>query len=226
MESLSVALPNLEILTLGDFPCRFNTYPTTIRSFLSLSIHCTKLRRLGIHFRTEKLEVDILLLLGYAYSRGLHSRPKCPLELLVVGDMDIKVQRDDPALVVVALGTLMIFPSLTTFTSSPRRLWTPLGVLMEGLRKAGEPTVAFTEALMNGASQLMERVENGNPVYPVVSFCLPIKFVAINGILCYSQRPSLVQDEVVRIVCEPLRKLSGGNECGTDRGFDVELGGS
>ena len=215
MESLAIALPNLEILALGGSPCGLNTCPTTARSLLSFSIHCTKLKHLSIHFSTENLEVDILDLLGYAYSHDLHLRPKCPLKELFVGTMDIEVRRNSPVL--VALGMLMIFPSLTTFTpslSSP--FWTRMGVLMEGLRGTGEPA---TEVLMSGVSQAREQADNGDLVRAIVSFCHPIEFVTINGILCYSQHLSFLQAKNVHIACEPLSKLFFGDECGHRRWF-------
>ena len=84
VERLAIALPNLEALTLGGWPCHGDTCPTTVRSLLFLSVHCTKLRHLNIHFRMANLRADMLDLLGYAYSQGLHSKPKCPLNALVV----------------------------------------------------------------------------------------------------------------------------------------------
>ena len=96
IEHLAIALPRLEAPTLGKWPCKAGTYPTTVRSLLSLSILCTKLRHLNIHFRTEDLQAGMWELLVDTYSQGLQSKPKCPLTTLVTGEMILGLPEDVP----------------------------------------------------------------------------------------------------------------------------------
>jgi len=198
VEHLAIALPKLEVLTLGSWPCNADTCPTTVRSLLFLSIHCTKLKRLNIHFRTANLRADILALLGYAYSQGLHLRPKCTLEALVTGEMFIKLTDHDTVL--ISMGMLMIFPSLAKFVSrSPH--WAQLDVMVKVLGQVrGMATV--TENLMMCLNEARESVENGVPVRSAVSSRLLVSVVGpyIDKVtLC-----SFSQDEIARIVCEPF----------------------
>ena len=77
VERLAIALPKLEAVSLGEWPCMpADTCPTTIRSLLSFSIHCLKLRYLNTHFRTANLRVDVMDMFVNAYSQGLHLRPE------------------------------------------------------------------------------------------------------------------------------------------------------
>jgi hypothetical protein len=166
VERLAIALPNLEALTLGESPCDQNTCPTTVRSLLSLSVHCTKLRHLNIHFRTENLRADMLDLLSYAYSQGLHLRPKCSLGALKVGEMLPKLADYDPML--VSIGMLMIFPSLVKFsTRSPA--WAKMEMMVKAMGKVGEPLTTMTENLMETLNEVREHAENGYPTLSAVS---------------------------------------------------------
>ena len=165
VERLAIALPKLEALTLGEQPCRADTCPTTVQSLLSLSLHCTRLKHLNIHFRTANLRADILALLGNAYSQGLHLRPRCALETLVTGEMSIELTDHDTTL--ISMGMLTIFPSLSKFVSrSPR--WAQLGVLMKIFGQI-EGLTAVTENFMRCLNEVIESVENGVPVRSAVS---------------------------------------------------------
>ena len=167
-ECLAIALPKLEALSLCEWPCDADTCPTTIRSLLSFSIHCPKLRYLSIHFRTANLRVDMLDLLSYAYTQGLHSRPKCILNGLAVGEMPIELVDYDPGL--ISIGMLMIFPSLTNFvTKSPT--WGRLEPLVKALGQA-EGIVDLTEKLTMCLSEVRESEGNGIPGRSAVSFHL------------------------------------------------------
>jgi len=166
VESLAIALPKLEALTLGTWPCNSNTCPTTFRSLLFLSIHCTKLKHLTIHFRTSDIRADMLDLLRYAYSQGAFSRPRCPLEALVTGEMLSGLADHDSTL--ISIGMLMIFPSLVKFITRAS-----LGVRVEVMVRppgpVGEAITTLTESLMRVYSQVRERAMNGDPIPPVVS---------------------------------------------------------
>ena len=160
VECLAIALPKLEALTLGEWPCDSDTCPTTIRSLLSLSIHCPKLRYLNLHFRTTNLRADILDLLGDAYSQGLHLRPKCVLRTLVTQDMPLNLSDYDPVL--VSIGLLMIFPSLDMFVASPS-VWTQLGFLVKVFGLVRTTILVMTEQLMECLSQARESVDGRVP---------------------------------------------------------------
>ena len=165
-ERLAIALPKLEALSLGERPCRADTCPTTIRSLLSFSIHCPKLRYLSIHFRTANLRADMLDLLSYAYTQGLHSRPKCVLNGLMIGEMRGDFADSDPGL--ISIGMLMIFPSLTKFgTRSPA--WGRLELLVNTLRQT-EGTAHLTEKLVMYISRARELARDGTPGRSAVSF--------------------------------------------------------
>ena len=173
VEQLAIALPKLKALTLGGWPCSGDTCPTTVRSLLSLSVHCTKLDHLSIHFRTANLRADMLDLLGYAYSQGLQSRPKCPLGALVVGEMFPKLADYDPAL--ISIGMLMIFPSLVKLaTRSP--VWAKVGVMVKCLGQAGEQLTIVTENFMRILDEAREQAENGTPTRSAVSTRLSFSF--------------------------------------------------
>jgi len=111
VEGLAIALPRLEILMLGQWPCAANTCPTTFLSLLLLSIHCTKLKRLCIHFHMTNMLTEVMAMLDYAYSHDLHRRPKCALEMLVTGEQIPQLK--DYEIELVSMGMAIIFPSLT-----------------------------------------------------------------------------------------------------------------
>jgi len=117
IEALSIALPRLECLTLGEWPCNANPCPTTVLSLLFLSVHCTSLKHLSIHFRTTNIRMDVITMLDYACSHDLYWRPKCVLETLVTGDQ-IPVFGDHKT--VVSTGMAIILPSLTWFEGTMR----------------------------------------------------------------------------------------------------------
>ena len=170
-ERLAVALPNLETLSLCERPCDVDTCPTTIRSLLSFSIHCLKLRYLNIHFRTANIQADMLDVLGYAYSQGLHLRPKSGLKALATGWIYIELSDYDPAF--ISMGMLMIFPSLNKSVKRPlsytRSLaWDQLEVLMKTFRQNGM-AANFTEKFMMHFNEARESGENGVPVRSAVS---------------------------------------------------------
>lgn len=204
VERLAIALPKLEALTLGGWPCGSDTCPTTVRSLLSLSIHCIKLRYLSIHFRTANLRADLLELLDYAYSHGLQSRPKCPLGTLVTGEMPLELAEHD--FVLVSMGMFMIFPSLVKFSSrSP--VWAKLELMVMAFGRVGGQITAVTESFIKVLKEAREQAQNGSPVRSVVSIRLSFDLtcgcgwvrIFIDITLC-----SFLKDEMTRIVCGPL----------------------
>jgi len=204
VERLTVALPKLEAVTLGEWPCSSGTCPTTIRSLLSFSIHCPKLRYLNIHFRTANLRADMLDLLGYAYSQGLHLRPKCILKTLVTQTMPLELSGYDPVL--LSFGMLMIFPSLGQFYSRSGGAWVRLQAVAMTLEKVG--TVAnLTEGLMQSLNKVRtESVGGVVPADTAVSSSLPFGSTCEHG---WAVCSLMLQEKVARVFCEPLSLLLG-----------------
>jgi hypothetical protein len=209
VERLAIALPKLEALSLGERPCGADTCPTTIRSLLFLSIHCTKLKYLNIHFRTANLRADMLDMLGYAYSQDLHSKPKCALKTLVTGEMYITLSDYDPGL--ISMGMLMIFPSLTKFVTTSSA-WARLEYLVNALRPARGLAV-MTEKFMGCLNEVRGLAENGVvPVRSAVSSRLSFGLSGGYGWVCLFidvTLRSFLQDEIARIICEPLSLTLG-----------------
>ena len=202
VERPAIAPPKLEALTLGGLPCSADTCPTTVRSLLFLSVNCTGLKHLNIHFRVANLQVDILDTLCYAYSQGLHSRPKCALEALVTGEMHFKLADHNSTL--VSLGMLMVFPSLVKFNTMSTA-WAELEVVMNVSRQV-KGLEAVTENLMRCLNEVRESVESGAPVRSIVSSRF-FGLISESGRVCIFIDVTLCsfpQDEMVRIVCEPL----------------------
>lgn len=165
IEHLAIALPRLEALTLG-WPCSDKACPTTVRSLLSLPVHCTRLRLLNIHFRTENLRADMLELLVYAYSQSLQSKPKCPLKALGTGEIMLDLSEDAP--LIISMGMLMIFPSLVKFTTASP-VWTEVEAMVIVLGLTGERGRAVTENYVKIFFEAKELAENGVPMLPPVS---------------------------------------------------------
>ena len=107
---LAMALAQLESLLLGR-PCSKNTCLTTIACLLPISVHCSKLKKLNIHFNTTNIVDDLKNILEDSRFQQLRSLPRCPLTSLNVHDMPLSL--DEPDLETVAKGMVDIFPSLT-----------------------------------------------------------------------------------------------------------------
>ena len=136
VEHLALALPKLEVLVLGETPCGANTCPTTILSLLFLSVHCASLKLLSVHFRTIHMAMDVMAMVDYAHSHGLHQRPKCALGILVARNQIPPLA--DYELALVSMGISTIFPSLTRIQGS--REWGYLKHLVTMCGKVQEST--------------------------------------------------------------------------------------
>ena len=204
VEHLVTALPKLEAVTLGEWPCDSDTCPTTIRSLLSFSIHCLKLRYLNIHFHTAYLQTDIMNMWCNGYSQGLHSRPKSSLTTLVTQGMPIDLSVHNPLF--VSIGMLTIFPSLTRFVSSSSA-WTRLEVGVKGLGLDPE-LPALTEKLMGILCRMKAQVAE-NPELLESSAVSPyLLFTSVGGLTDVALR-SLLRDEVSELLSEVLLHVSG-----------------
>ena len=165
VEILAIAMPKLEILTLGQWPCGANTCPTTVLSLLFLSIHCTKLKQLSIHFRTLNMPAEIMAMVDYVSSHDLFQRPKCPLDTLVIGDQIPHLEDHEIAL--VSAGIALIFPSLTRF-GDPFNRASLLKNTIAALGMAQE-SLDLTGILMAQLVQLRSFEEHESPSTALVS---------------------------------------------------------
>ena len=104
---LVVALPRLESLFLGR-PCSNNSCTTTVACLLIISVHCTKLQELEIHFNTANVIRDFEDL-SEDYQELL-SLPRCALRRLNIHRIPLTL--DGPGFEAVVNGISSIFPSL------------------------------------------------------------------------------------------------------------------
>ena len=109
---LAMVLTQLESLVLG-YPCFKNTCLTTIACLLPISVHCSKLEKLDIHFNTTNIVDDFRKFLERPQFQQLRSLPGCPLTALGVYQTPLSLHESD--LRTVAKGMVDIFPSLTHF---------------------------------------------------------------------------------------------------------------
>jgi len=106
---LAMALTQLESLVLAR-PCPKNTCLTTVACLLPISVHCSKLEELEIHFNTTNIVDDFRNILEDPRFQQLRSLPKCPLTRLDVYPTPLRLDESD--LETVAKGMIDIFPSL------------------------------------------------------------------------------------------------------------------
>ena len=106
---LVMALPQLQGLYLGS-PCRKNTCTTTVASLIPISVHCVKLRQLGIHFNTTNIIEDLVNISKDPRFQHIRSLPRCTLSRLFVGEIPLTL--DGPGFETVVDGMIDIFPSL------------------------------------------------------------------------------------------------------------------
>ena len=107
---LAMALTQLEFLLLGH-PCSKNTCLTTIACLLPISVHCSKLWELEIHFNTTNIVDDLKNTLEDPRFQQLRSLPRCPLAGLSVFRMPFSLDESD-GIETVAKAMIDIFPSL------------------------------------------------------------------------------------------------------------------
>ena len=106
---LAMALTQLESLILGG-PCSKNTCLTTIACLLPISVHCSELEQLEIHFNTTNIADDFRNILEDPRFQQLRSLPRCPLTSLNVYRTPLSL--DESGFEIVAKGMVDIFPSL------------------------------------------------------------------------------------------------------------------
>jgi len=106
-------------------------------------------------------------LFSYAYSQGAFSRPRCPLEALVTGEMLRGLADHDSTL--ISIGMLMIFPSLVKFITRDL-LGARVEVMLRPPGPVGESVTALMENLTRMLSEVREWAMNASvPVPSAVS---------------------------------------------------------
>ena len=131
-----------------------------------------------MHFRTADLHGDMLDLLGYASSRGLHSKPESALRTLVTQEMTYKLSDQNSTL--ISIGTLLIFPSLTNFVSTSPG-WARLEALVKALGQISGLAV-LAEAWMGVLNEVRRLTETGvSAAYSTVSSPLSFGLTAECG---------------------------------------------
>ena len=131
---LAMALTQLKFLLLGR-TCSKNTCLTTIACLLPISVHCSKLKQLEIHFNTTNIVDDFRNMLEDPRSKQLRSLPKCPLTSLFVHWIPLGLHESD--LETVAKGMIDIFPFLTD-CEGVGESWIELSGKITDLREGSE----------------------------------------------------------------------------------------
>ena len=109
---LAMVLTQLEFLLLGR-ACSKNTCLTTVACLLTISVHCSKLKEVSIHFNTTNIVDDFRNILEDPRFQQLRSLPRCPLTFLDAYDMPLGLRGSD--FETVAKGMVNVFPSLEGF---------------------------------------------------------------------------------------------------------------
>ena len=127
---LAMSLTQLEFLLLGR-TCLKNTCLTTVVCLLLISVHCSKLRKLEIHFNTTNIVDDFKNILEDPRSQRL---PRCPLTCLDVFRIPLKL--DESGLETVK-GMINIFPSLKRYEGLGQK-WDELSKEIADLQEDSE----------------------------------------------------------------------------------------
>ena len=113
---LARAMPRLEILYLGEEPCRI-PIGVTAKGLAALAYHCRHLSELRIHFEVDSLELDPPEIPGVVPS----GEPAIPQEDCALTELDVgKILVQEGAKPAVALCLLRIFPRIKHIKYSNR----------------------------------------------------------------------------------------------------------
>jgi len=131
---LAMALTQLEFLLLGR-PCSENTCLTTVACLLPISVHCSKLKKLMIHFNATNIVDDLRNILEDPRFQQLRSLSKCLLKRLYVYRMPLSLDESD--FETVAKGMVDIFPSLKGCIGF-KESWIELSMQITDLQEGSE----------------------------------------------------------------------------------------
>ena len=111
--NLSRAMPKLQVLQLGDDPCREITIGVTAKGLMALALHCPNLRRLRIHFQVASLITSPTNPGMTPDVEPTGSWTDCALTELVVGNIPVP----EESTLMVTLTLLRIFPRIARIDS-------------------------------------------------------------------------------------------------------------
>ena len=115
--NLSRAMPKLEVLHLGNGPCREFTTGVTAKGLMALAHHCRNLSFLCVHFKVASLSAWPASAGTNASARSTTSWADCALRLLVVG----RIHMPEESVLMVALTLLRIFPRIEILDGEDER---------------------------------------------------------------------------------------------------------
>ena len=119
---LSQAMPRLQVLKLGDVPCRGLTTGATAKGLMALSLHCPDLWSLCIHFQVASLTTPPTNPGMTPDLKPTAPRTGCGFMELIVGKMPVP----EGSVLAVARALLRIFPRIE-YISSMGRGWRKVG---------------------------------------------------------------------------------------------------
>jgi hypothetical protein len=117
--NLARAMPKLEILRLGDIPCRRTPAGATTKGLVVLARHCPDLSTLCIHFRVANLSAPPATFGTTPNAEPTVLRRDCCLKELMVGEIQIPEQ----TVLMVALTLARIFPWIESINYTADRKW-------------------------------------------------------------------------------------------------------
>jgi len=120
LEELVAAMPKLEILSLGSFPCA-QPANNTVKSLASIAKHCKHLEQLAIHINVEEIVTRALQEDDEKEDPALKDRLSifagCPLRSIVFGPCFIP--NDEQGAMIFALTLSRLFPHLSSVAVFP-----------------------------------------------------------------------------------------------------------
>ena len=111
--NLSRAMPKLEVLCLGDYPCREFTTGVTAKGLVALAHHCPNLSELCVHFQVASLSTPPASSEKAPNTESSGLWPDCALKDLAAGEIPVP----EESVLMVALTLLRIFPRIVTIDS-------------------------------------------------------------------------------------------------------------
>ena len=103
--NLSRAMPKLEVLHLGDYPCREFTTGVTAKGLVALAHHCPNLSELCVHFQVASLSIPLASPGTTLNTESSGLRSECALTDFFVGGVPVA----EESVSIVALTLLRIF---------------------------------------------------------------------------------------------------------------------
>jgi hypothetical protein len=131
---LAQAMPQLEILKLGEEPCA-TTSGIGLKGLVALAFHCPKLSRLRVHLRVRGLveAVNNPVIPGLPVNAAIIPKTKCALTNLEVGETPI--EQDE--LFAVALTLAQVFPQISSIWYGDEQ-WEEVETMIVLIKRVGD----------------------------------------------------------------------------------------